>query len=584
GAAFIAAAVPAAPPAAGQIQPGRTGEGGRIVGRIVDAETGQPIPGARIEVAGSTIGTFSGVDGRYTLLRLPEGMHTVTVTFLGYAAKAVEGIHVTAGQAVQQDISLTPAALDLGTITVSAVRERGTVSAALNEQRTAVGVTSATTAEEIARSPDGDAAQAVRRVSGVTVRDGKYVVVRGLGERYTTTALNGARVPSPEPEKKVVPLDLFPSNFLEAITTSKTFTPDQPGDFSGAQVNLRPRSFPGQRIVQVSPSTGGNSLATGCDRPIPVSSGGEWLALAATGRKLPAELTAVEDFSRLTQADINDLIRKLPRDWMFSRSGGSPGVSGSLSFGGEDPIFGHLVGYAGSFTYSRSQELRKDEVNARAVPADTLGTPAPYNTFRGSTGVTGVLWGGMLNLSTYVGRNTRLHLQNTYSRTADNEAHEDWGTLEEYQQVDSVRRTMLRYVERTVRSNQLGGEHQINARGHAEWSVTSSTVRRVEPDRADLAYGYEFAPTGERLPLAWLGFIAESAKRTSSQLSEDGLEVNGAYRLSLGPAEHESGIKAGGAFRRTERDARSVSYTLRALGGMGPSQRAASPAELFYGP
>ncbi len=86
----------------------------------------------------------------------------------------------------------------------------------------------------------------MKRVSGVTVQDGKYVFVRGLGERYTTTSLNGARVPSPEPEKKVVPLDLFPSSLLDAITTSKTFTPDQPGDFSGAEVNLRTRSFPAE--------------------------------------------------------------------------------------------------------------------------------------------------------------------------------------------------------------------------------------------------------------------------------------------------------------------------------------------------
>ena len=75
----------------------------------------------------------------------------------------------------------------------------------------------------------------MQRVSGVTVQDGKYVFVRGLGERYTTTSLNGARIPSPEPERKVVPLDLFPSSLLEGITTSKTFTPDQPGDFSGAR-------------------------------------------------------------------------------------------------------------------------------------------------------------------------------------------------------------------------------------------------------------------------------------------------------------------------------------------------------------
>src|SRR5690606_31261651 len=106
-------------------------------------------------------------------------------------------------------------------------------------------------------------------------------------------------------------------------------------------------------------------------------------------------------------------------------------------------------------------------------------------------------------------------LNNTYDRTADNEAHQDWGTLEEFAQVDSVRRTSLRYVERTVRSNQLRGEHQVSDAQRLDWSVSSSGVRRVEPARADLAYGYELSPSGERLPLAWLGFIPEAAKRTS---------------------------------------------------------------------
>src|SRR5690606_1114077 len=193
------------------------------------------------------------------------------------------------------------------------------------------------------------------------------------------------------------------------------------------------------------------------------------------------------------------------------------------------------------------------------------------------------LWGGLLDRGVELDRDTKWYFRNTYSRAAENEAREDWGTLEEYQQVDSVRRTMLRYVEHTVRSNQLGGEHRLGSRGRAEWSVASSSVRRVEPDRADLAYGYEFAPDGERLPLAWLGFIAESAKRTTSRLAEDAIELNGAYRLAFGPVERESGVKVGAAFRRTRRDARTVSYTLRALGGLGPSQRAAPPEELFYG-
>ncbi len=582
--AIVLATLLVAAPALGQDLAAARERGGtgRIVGRVVDAETGDPVAGAQIAVLGTGVGTLSGVDGRFLLLGVPAGDQAVQVTYVGYAAKTVEGIDVPSDGAVVQNLALKSAAIAIAGITVSAERERGTVSAALNAQRTAVGVTSATTAEQIARSPDGDAAQAVQRVSGVTVRDGKYVFVRGLGERYTTTSLDGARVPSPEPEKKVVPLDLFPTSLLEAITTSKSFTPDQPGDFSGAQVNLRTRSFPARGLLQISLSSGYNTLASRAGNLQPTTTGGEWLGVAASERRLPASLLGATDFSRLSRSDVNGLIRSLPRDWTAGSGGGSPNLSGSLAFGGENPLLGHTFGYIGSLSYSRTDQVRDGEVRARAVPGDSLGTPAPYNVFVGSTGRTSVLWGGLLNLSTYLGSSTKLELNNTYNRTADNEAHLDWGTLEEFTQVDSVRRTSLQYIERTVRSDQLRGEHRIGDRNRVTWSLTSSAVSRVEPDRADLAYGYETAPTGERLPLAWLGFIPEAAKRTSSDLHEAVYAGALDYALSVGRAERETTLKVGAAYRHTHRDSRTVSYNLRAL-GLSADQRAASPDQLFYG-
>jgi TonB-dependent receptor len=185
-------------------------------------------------------------------------------------------------------------------------------------------------------------------------------------------------------------------------------------------------------------------------------------------------------------------------------------------------------------------------------------------------------------VTSYLGGSTKLELNNTYSRSAENRAHEDWGTLEEFAQIDSVRRTSLDYVERAVRSNQLRGEHELAGRHRVTWSATSSAVSRVEPDRSDLAYGYEFAPTGERLPLAWLGFIPEAAKRTASDLQETALAGDFGYALSLGRPDRATTIKLGSAYRRTERDAYTASYNLRAL-GLGPAQRAATPEELFYG-
>jgi hypothetical protein len=555
---------------------------GRVVGRVIDQETGHGLSGAEVTVVGTRLGALSGVDGRYTITGVSAGVRSIQAVYLGHATRTVQEVRVPSGGAVQQDFLLEPAAVAVEAITVTATRAGGSVTAALNEQRVAVGVIDATTAEQISHSPDADAAQAVQRVSGVTVRDGRYVIVRGLGERYTTTSLNGARVPSPEPEKKDVPLDLFPSSLLDAITTEKTFTPDHPGDFSGAEVNLRTRTFPARRMVQISFNGGLNTQVTGRDILAPVSVGQEWLASAASRRELPGALTAVKDFTHLTQSDINTLIRQIPTDWTSSRGSGGPNGSGSVSIGGEDPILGRRIGYIGSLSYQNSNELHNGEIRARAVPGDTLGTPRPYNTFTGTTGVNSVLWGGLLNLTTYFGKSTKLEFNNTYDRSADNLAHLDWGTLEEFQQVDSVRRTSMQYVERSVRSDQLRAEHQINDSNKLSWALTSSGVSRTEPDRSDLAYGYEFAPTGERLPLAWLGFIPEAAKRTSSALSERALNGQLDYALQFGSPEHLSTFKLGGAYRHTHRDADQLSYNLRAI-GLAAQERTGTPDQIFDG-
>ena len=190
---------------------------GRIVGRVVDAAQGAPISGAQVELVGRDVIVVSALDGRFALTGVPAGPATVRVRMIGYAAKLVSGIAVQAGEAAAQDISLEPATVEVAEIAVTSEAERGSVSRALDEQRNAIGVVNAVSSEQIRRSPDSDAGQAVQRVSGVTVQDGKYVFVRGLGERYTTTSLNGARVPSPEPERKVVPLDMFPSSLIESI-------------------------------------------------------------------------------------------------------------------------------------------------------------------------------------------------------------------------------------------------------------------------------------------------------------------------------------------------------------------------------
>lgn len=527
---------------------------GKVVGKIVDADKGTPISGAVVSVVGGTATAESGLDGRYTLANVPAGTVGLRVRYIGYQPKLVSGVVVPAGGTATQDIGLTTQVVELEELTVAAQAEQGSVNRALEEQRYAPNVVSGVTREQIAKSPDSDAGQAVQRVSGVTVQDGKYVFVRGLGERYTTTELNGARVPSPEPEKKVVPLDIFPAGILEGITTSKTFTPDQPGDFSGAVVNLRTREFPAQRVITLSTGAGFNSAATGQDVAKAPAEGAEWLGFAGSARRLPSALAAAGDFSGSTQADVNGYIASLRDVWSAKRGTGSPNGSFGMSLGGEDPVFGQRIGYLGSFNYGYSQEVREDEQRALAT------TGGPINQYRGGTTRASVLWGGLVNLSTRIGTGTRLQFNNTYSRTADNEAVTLDGVNEEFSQLGRLDITRLTFTERSVRSHQVAGEHQLGERHFVEWRANAAKTRRYEPDRSDLIY----TAAADGSPLQWAD-IRQSATRTFSDINETNYDLAGSYRLGLGALTNPVFVKVGGAYRTTNRDADSRAYDLRNL-------------------
>jgi outer membrane receptor protein involved in Fe transport len=552
---------------------------GRIVGRVVDGQQGAPLAGAMVEVVGTDRTAVAALDGRYILERVPAGPVSLRARMIGFGPKVVTGIIVPEGGAVAQDIALAAQAVQLAEISVSAEAERGTVNRALDEQRNATNIVSSVTAEQIQRSPDSDAGQAVQRVSGVNVQDGRYVFVRGLGERYTTTSLNGTRLPSPEPERKIVPLDLFPAGLLEGITTSKTFTPDQPGDFSGASVNLKTREFPARRVVTFSASGGLNTKATGKQLARAPRVGSEWVGFAGSERDLPVPLVGVNSLTGRNRDEINGMIGSFRNAWSPRFGDGAANGGFGLTVGGEDPLFSQPIGYIGSFTYSYGQEVRSDESRSLVQVSD--GGFRPINATRGGTARNSVLWGGILNLSTRLGASSKITFNNTYNRSADNEATRLAGENEEFDVDLDV--TRLTFIERTVRSHQLAGEHLLADQHLVDWSLSASNVDRNEPDRSDVAYVTEIDPvTGGSTPIAWFG-APRSAVRTFGNLDERSYEGLANYRLFLGSASNPITMKIGAAYRAVDRDAdsRSFDITNRSL---SVADRQLPPEQIFAGP
>jgi outer membrane receptor for ferrienterochelin and colicin len=563
--AFLAVLLAAAPLAA---------QAGQVTGRVVDAATGRPVAAARVAVQGVQRAANAGVDGRYTITGVPAGTHALSVTALGYASKTVTGVQVGQSGTATQDVSLSAATLLLESVTVTAQAERGSVTQALDEQRTAVGVVNSLGAEQIARSPDSDAAQAIRRVSGVTVQEGRYVVVRGLSERYTTAALNGARIPSPEPERRVVPLDLFPAGLLQTVSTTKTFTPDMAGDFSGALVNIRTREYPAEPVFSISSTLGYNPDVAGQTLALPPLGRVDYTAFGS-GRGLPAEVARHGDFQQggtLGSDQYNAMVNSFRNVWLPEQQTGGMNGSLSMSLGGTRPVLGRDLGYVGSFSYSRDYEVLADHRRAQVLLSDeATGEVRETDRFTGDVSRVGVLWGGVLNLSASLGENHRISFNNTYNRSSESEARADSGSIELTGLDLIVNR--LRLVERSVRSNQLRGEHGVG-RGSLEWTVTSSGVTRAEPDRSEWVLD---TSNGTR---RWYAISNEAAVRTFGDLAENSVEGGADYHLPLAGERHR--LSVGGMFRTTDRDAQNTSYSISAL-GLPEDATSLSPAEIFDG-
>lgn len=535
---------------------------GRIVGSIIDQSTGGPIAGAIVQLdsADRPIRTTSAaIDGHYALTDAPAGPATIRVRQIGYGPKNVTGIIVPEGGTIEINVALDPKVFMMDELTVTATAEKSTVQGALDAERTAPNITNSISAEQIAQSPDGDAGEAIKRVSGVSVLDGKYVFVRGLGERYTTTSLNGARVPSPEPDRKVVPMDLFPSNLLAGISTSKTFTPDQPGDFSGASVNITTREFPADRTFTVTVGSGWNSAATGAELPRAPTAGGEWIANGAPPRAIPSNIEAAGNLNGLTQTEVNSLIGSFRNVWSPVYENGLPNAKFNVSLGGEDPIFGQEIGYIGSLTYTYLQDVKQNEIKGLAKNGPDKDTAEPLNTYTGTSSTGGVLWGGMLNFYTRLGSTGRLAFNNTYTRGGDNSATLLGGFNEEF--ADTFQFARLTYIQRTVRSDQLAGQHLLGPLTTLDWSVTNSAVSRLEPDRSDIGYLAHPEAGGSFAPYQWFGqprFATRSFLTTTESNWDLGLSV--ARNLGQGPSAVI--LKAGAAYRTASRDATSRAYDI----------------------
>lgn len=476
---------------------------GKVQGRIVAADNGEPVGFADVVLlpADSTlhpIGALSNADGTF-LLVAPPGHYRLRIRALSYATREIPDVVVAENQLVPFSIALTPEAIQMKEVEVQGKAMQNSETAMLAARRKASAVGDAVSAEQVRRAPDKDAAEVLRRVTGLSVSDGKYVFVRGLGERYSSTEVDGVRIASPEMNKRVVPLDLLPANLLENIVVQKTYTADRPGEFGGGDVQVHTRDFPGHRTWSLTAGQGALDGTTGEVQRVYAGASTNFFGFGGSSREMPSEVKdtpvpALNPRNPSTYTTVANMARSFGSAWGARGARANPNASYSGTYGDQFKIFGRDFGVISSWSYARSTRDQRERQRFYEGGADAI--KYDYDVDRSTTSVQ---LGGITGLSYRLSPRHSFHVRGLFTQSADDEVRVYEGT--DYNSVEAVtgtfqvrRNTRFLYVERSVLSGSVEGKHEFSQLlgSSLDWKFTRSFARRLQPDRREYTYNRQF--------------------------------------------------------------------------------------------
>lgn len=484
------------PPAVDPTKPPSVGKGA-LWGVVSSSSNKESLPDSQVTVIGRKESSTTDLDGRFRI-ELPAGVYTLRIASEFHRMIRVRNIRVATGRIVRFDVSLSPddSAVE-DAVAVEAEVERASAGTQLLLRKNAAGASDAVGAQDIAKSPDRNAADAIKRVVGATVVDGRYLLVRGLGDRYMNAQLNGSPLPSPEPDRQAVPLDMFPSLVLSDMVVRKTFTPDIPGDFAGGSLDIHTRDIPSKLFFSANLGVGFNSESTFRDRRSYRGGSLDFLGMDDGTRKIPG---AIPD-KRVTRLNPDGTLNKdltaqgkslsssMASEPAFTLPNGSGNavVGDSFKIGGKDSksSIGYLVGLG----YSRRFQIKRDEV-IRTFGVDPLkpGQLVRFNDYRVDTGTDNVNWSALGEVRGTLNERHNVYFTGMYSRSAEKEARLVTGYSDE--QNAEIRDERLRFLNRGLTYAQLRGEHRIKEtnEGTFGWKLLWARATLGDPDMRQTVY------------------------------------------------------------------------------------------------
>lgn len=463
---------------------------GRISGKIVDSH-GESLPNASIRIIETGQSLQTDIDGSYTI-SLKAGTYTIEVSYISFVTQRITEVEVVEGKNTSLNISLKLDTKGLEEVVVTSGYKKATAAGLLARQKNASEISNGISAEQIARTPDKNIGESLKRVSGVSTVDNKFVIVRGIGERYNSATLDGVILPSTEVQQRNFSFDLIPSNLVDNVVVSKTVTPDMNASFGGGLIQINTKDIPNENFMSFSAGASYNDQTTGKDFLSHKRGKYDYLGFDDSRRDFPKDLVHTDRTSApndgLSDAEYQSLLdgqsKKFKNDnFTVHKYTAAPSQNYQFSIGrlyALDTVSQNKVGFTGSVSYRNSQQINLFDQQRRSdweYTSNNQGATYGFNTTLGA----------LLNVGLQLGKN-RFSLRNTYTHMYDNTFVRTIGydnnngpsdikdglPPNRIQEVDNPTFTDLL-------QNKLSGQHQLG-KIKLEWNLARTGIDRKEKD------------------------------------------------------------------------------------------------------
>jgi TonB-dependent receptor len=531
-----------------------------LQGIVTDAETGESVIGCNIILQGTTLGTITGLDGDFAFKNIPNGTYNVIYSFISYE-KQIQKVTITKGGALVQNIKLKAASTQIKDVVVTGTRRTDTELSLLMNNKLSVLTVNGISSQQIAKSQDKDASEVIRRIPGVSIRDGKFVIVRGLTERYNSVWLNGSSTPSSESDVRAFSFDLIPSGQIDNILIYKSPAPELPADFAGAMINIKTKSLIDKNSITFSYSYGNHEGTTGKDFYGYQGGKYDWLGFDDGTRGIPSAVPTTEEYKKLfdqkTPAkieQINAISKSFNTIMAPTKTVAKPDADFQLAINKRFALGAISIGTITALGYNSTNTTEEKYRAAYWAYPDTS-----YRFMQRSF-ASKVRLSALSNWTCTFGNNQKIEFRNLFNNYGMNKTVLKEG-FDFYRQ-NNERSYELGYESRMTYSGQLAGNHAFNddkikldwVLGYSYANKKQPDIRRVKLNPIDVEVGTQY--------YSFLSTQVQSDALGRITLNNEENIINGglnySHKLRFGNFNPE--LKAGAYYEKKQRDFKSREF------------------------